>query len=48
MRIEGAGFGGEDGTHLRPPRDFHLPHGERAEAVWVAGHDDSIFGQKYK
>ena len=44
-QVEGAGFGGED-VALASAGDFHLAHGERAEAVRVARDDDAVLGEE--
>ena len=45
-QIERAGFGCEDVSGVAV--QFHLPHGQRAEAVRIARHDDAVLGQEHQ
>jgi hypothetical protein len=46
-QVEGAGFGREH-VALASAGEFHLAHGERAETMRVAGHDDAVLRQEHQ
>ena len=45
--VKGAGLRGEHGA-FTATGNFHFTHGQRAEAVRIARHDDAVLGQKYQ